>query len=121
MCGVLSTVYYLDILCNLTMEDGRSFTNGGITAISSFSSCVCKNKFISIQEVDRTLLIAFFFFSAAHEVNTVSAYSLFQPVSGKRLMPADNVFGLHTWTDFILGQLKFELIKTQEIWWLPNN
>lgn len=61
VCGVLSTVYYLDILCNLTMEDGRSFTNGGITAISSFSSCVCKNKFISIQEVDRTLLIAFFF------------------------------------------------------------
>lgn len=73
-----------------------------------------------IQEADRTLLIDFFF-STAHEFNTISADSLIQPVSGKRLMPAANVFGFHTWTDFILGQLKFELIKMQEIWWLPNN
>lgn len=38
-------ILYIYILCNLTIEDGRSFTNGGFTAISSFSSCVCKNNF----------------------------------------------------------------------------
>lgn len=65
VCGVLSTVHYLDILYNLTIEDGCSFTNGGFTAISSFSSCVCKNNFF-LNSRSWQNFVDWLFFSRQH-------------------------------------------------------